>query len=350
MSNNLDTSTATVTARGLETMLIAAAKNRDPALITGAPGVGKSAIVELVAKYLKHDLVIAHPVVMEPIDIVGIPGIVDGQAEFLPYGIIRKILDAKKPTIFFLDDLGQAPASVQAACMQLLLAREINGKKISDKVVIFAATNRKEDRCGVTGMLEAVKSRFALIVELFADIDCWSEWAIDNDISTDIIAFLRFRPELLHKFEPTNALVNQPSPRTWENANKVINYQLPNGLHQKGLTGAVGAGAAQEFVAFCKLKDDLPNLDAILLNPTNAKLPKTQGAKYAVATGLAAKATKNSLSAAVSYMSRIDEKEFLVLFAKDMARRDSSIFETEAGIKLATDKEFRELMGTLTTE
>ena len=66
----------------------------------------------------------------------------------------------------FLDDLGQAPMSVQAAAMQLILARRINGFKISDKVIFMAATNRREDKAGVTGILEPVKSRFAWIVEL----------------------------------------------------------------------------------------------------------------------------------------------------------------------------------------
>ena len=55
-------------------------------------------------------------------------------AYFLPYGELHEILHAQEETIFFLDDLGQATPAVQAACMQLILARRINGHIVSDKV------------------------------------------------------------------------------------------------------------------------------------------------------------------------------------------------------------------------
>ena len=89
------------------------------------------------------------------------PFVTDGQAEFLPFGDLRALIQADKDTVFFLDDLGQAPPTVQAAAMQLILARRINGHHVSDSVTFIAATNRKQDKAGVSGILEPVKSRFA---------------------------------------------------------------------------------------------------------------------------------------------------------------------------------------------
>ncbi len=43
--------------------------------------------------------------------------------------------------VCLLDDLGQAPPAVQAAAMQLLLARRVNGHAVSDHVTFLAATN-----------------------------------------------------------------------------------------------------------------------------------------------------------------------------------------------------------------
>ncbi len=75
-------------------------------------------------------------------------------------------MTATKLTACFIDDLGQATPAVQAAAMQLILARTLNGHRVSDHVVFIAATNRRTDRAGVSGILEPVKSRFATLVEL----------------------------------------------------------------------------------------------------------------------------------------------------------------------------------------
>lgn len=342
--------TTKVTIKELTTILRAAAERRRTVLASGAPGVGKTDAVKQVAEQLEYDLIIEHPSVREPIDFVGLPANVDGRAEFLPYGTLRRIIEAEQPTILFLDDLGQAPPAVQAACMQLLLAREVCGRKISDQVVMFAATNRKEDRCGVTGLLEAVKSRFATIVEVIPDVDEWCEWALEREVSIDVVAFIRWKPDMLWTFEPTHAMVNQPSPRTVANAADVIGWGLPPNIEYKTLSGAVGEGWTADFISFRELKSELPRIDTIFANPKRAKLPKSQGAKYSITTSLAIKITADLFGAAVTYLKRLKEKEFLVLFTKDVYRRDASIFETDAAIELCADEEYGLLIGVLEDE
>jgi MoxR-like ATPase len=139
--------------------------NRLNLLITGAPGIGKSDLVNQAARAADADLILSHPVVEDPTSAAGLPWIVDGHARFLPFGMLERAMNATKPTVWFLDDLGQAPAATQASYMQLLLAREVNGHKLSDYVTFVAATNRRTDRAGVSGILEPVKSRFCSIAQ-----------------------------------------------------------------------------------------------------------------------------------------------------------------------------------------
>src|SRR5438105_5983575 len=122
-----------------------AVNNRFPVLIKGKPGIGKSDIVEQVQVKTGFEYILTHPVVSDHTDFKGLPFANKEftKADFLPYGDLHQMIHADKPTIVFLDDLGQAPISVQAACMQLLLARRINGHKISKHVTFVAATNRK---------------------------------------------------------------------------------------------------------------------------------------------------------------------------------------------------------------
>lgn len=77
-----------------------------PTMIKGAPGVGKSDIVLQACETAGADVLLTHPVVSDPTDYKGLPGILNGEAQFLPYGDLRKLINAKVLTVFFIDDLG----------------------------------------------------------------------------------------------------------------------------------------------------------------------------------------------------------------------------------------------------
>src|ERR1700730_5222810 len=83
--------------------------SRFPMLVTGAPGIGKSDVISKAAETAGADLIISHPVVNDPTDYKGLPFPNDDStaAEHLPFGDLKRILDAKTKTVFFLDDLGQ---------------------------------------------------------------------------------------------------------------------------------------------------------------------------------------------------------------------------------------------------
>ena len=303
-----------------------------PVLIKGAPGVGKSDIVVQVAKELKMDLIISHPVVSDPTDFKGLPGIVDGEAEFLPFGDLRRLIKAKKPTIAFLDDLGQAPAVVQAAAMQLILARKVNDHKISNKVIFIAATNRRQDRAGVTGILEPVKSRFSTIIQLDPTADEWIEWAFENDMPAELISFIHFRPSLLHSEKSTADIVNHSCPRTIAYCGKLIKAGLDD---IEILSGAVGEGCAIELVGFMEVYKSLPNISAILTDPQNAIVPTEPAALYAVVSALTEKITMDNASRILKYGNRLPA-DFSVLLVRDSIRKEPGIQNTKAFIRWVT--------------
>src|SRR5712664_2410056 len=92
----------------LLTLLAQTIAARIPVLITGAPGIGKSDLVAQAASDAGADLILSHPAVADPTDAKGLPWVVDGAATFLPFGELQRALAADKPTVWFLDDLGQA--------------------------------------------------------------------------------------------------------------------------------------------------------------------------------------------------------------------------------------------------
>jgi len=244
-------------------------------------------------------------------------------------------MEATTLTIFFIDDLGQAPPAVQAAIMQLLLAREINGHKISDNVVFIAATNRKEDMAGVNSVLEPVKSRFTGgILELELTVDGWCKWAVDNNQPTELIAFNRLRPDLMNSGKPSRDMTNSPSARTIAGIGEIQNFGVDKELQWEVFTGIAGEGYATEYCSFLEMVAKMPNLDRIILNPTTADVPTSPGILYAVVTGLAAKMKDSNIDAIVNYLDRLPG-EFMVCCMRDAVRRKPELTNTRAFIKLA---------------
>lgn len=329
-------------ATELSEFLQFAIRNKFPILVKGKPGIGKSDLVDLVAMLTGAELLIGHPSVSDPTDFKGMPFVgVHGnsvlpQADFLPFGDLRKLITATKLTIYFIDDLGQASSAVQAAVMQLILARQINGQKISDYVTFIAATNRKEDKAAVGGLLEPVKSRFHSIVELDVDTEDWVKWALGHNMPTELIAFIRFRPELLDKFVATKDIVNTPTPRTIANIGKMQNAGIPAGLEFEAFKGAAGEAFAAEYTGFLQIFRELPSIEQIILSPDTAPVPEKAASLYALAGALAHRANVNTIQSIVTYIKRLPG-EIGVAAMKDAMTRDKDITSTRGFIQWATD-------------
>ena len=317
-------------AKDMAIILADAIDAREPVLITGAPGVGKSDVVSQACVKANADDIIMHPVVMDPTDAKGLPAVVDGLAEFLAYGELRKLIEAKSLTVCFIDDLGQAPMSVQAALMQLLLAREINGKRISDHVTFVAATNRREDKAGVTGLLEPVKSRFTGgIYQLDVDEDAWREWAIEAGLNIDVIAFTKFKSGMLHNFKASNDLVNTPSPRTVAALARKVERGLPAHLEFDAYRGIVGDAFATEFLGFRPIRQKIHNL---MQNPLTAEIPQEPSVLYAVGIAMARRATKANMDETVAFAARLPD-EYGVMMMTHAERLHPEVKETVAYIQ-----------------
>lgn len=330
--------THSVTPSELLMALTFAFKNGFSYLITGAPGIGKTDIITQAAADAGCDLILSHPVVSDPTDYKGLPFAAKGQADFLPYGDLRAIMEAKKPTVFFMDDLGQAPPSVQAACMQLLLAREINGKKVADCVTFAAATNRAGDKAGVSGILEPVKSRFASILELQVSAEDWIDWALNKgNMPIELIAFVRYRPDTLNSWEPTKEIVNGACPRTVANIGKQQNAGVPAGLERQIFTGAAGEGFATEYNAFLTIYKSLPNIDEIFLSPDTATIPTDPSVIYATMAAVASRLTPTNADSGYTYIKRLPV-EAGVFCVKSALAKNKDITHTKAHISWASDK------------
>jgi hypothetical protein len=328
-----------VTPSQLKALLVAYLPENLPVLITGAPGVGKSDIVSQAAHELGFDLVISHPVTEDPTDPKGLPfPSADGtSARFLPFGNLDMVLKATRPTVWFLDDLGQASSAVQAAYMQLLLARRVGEHVLPDCITFVAATNRRTDNAAVSGILDPVISRFATVVNVEPDIHSWSAWAVQSGMPYELLAFLRFREDLLYVPKKGRDIVNSPSPRAWGFLGKKMPF-IPQGLELIEYAGSVGQGAATELQGFLEVFKEIASLEEILLNPQGARLPdRTKPATLnAVVAMLAARVDANNIDRMMVYVNRLIAagfREFVGFFIVDAIKRNPDLQHTPSFIR-----------------
>lgn len=316
----------------LKTVLSACIANRQPVLLQGSPGVGKTDMVVNAALSESADMVTVYCACSDPCDPKGMPATwstPDGQqSDFIPFGWLKRLINADRTTVCFLDDIGAATPAVQLSFMNLVQARRTgDGTPISDNVVFIAATNRRSDKAGVTGMLEPLKSRWATILNVEPDLDDWIDWALDNGMPTELIAFLRFRPHLLNDFTPSADLVNSPSPRTVAAVGRLMSLGLPSETEYEVYSGAAGEGFAAEFLGFLKIFRNLPSRDAILMDPENAEVPEDPATLYAVCGSVASAASEQTMERVCTYANRLPA-EFSVMLMRDAIKRDPKIVNT----------------------
>ena len=303
-------------------------KARQPVFLWGGPGIGKSAIVRQLATSLNLPLQDVRALLLDPVDLRGLPFLgSDGRSRWAT----PEFLPQDGEGILFLDELNAAPAMVQASCYQLVLDRKLGEYTLPDGWAIFAAGNRDSDRAVTTRMPSPLRNRFVHL-EFEVDAQEWSEWAIQSGIRPEVIAFLRFRPELLSAFDrDANAF---PSPRSWEFLSGILEKQPATDIEHELFVGAVGNGAATEFSGFLRMYRDLPNIDAILLNPHREPVPENPAALYAIASALARCATDFNFDRVCAYLERMPT-EFRVLCVRDASLREPAIRHTPSYTKWA---------------
>jgi hypothetical protein len=302
---------------------------RQPVFIWGGPGIGKSAVVMQLAHLMNIPLQDVRALLLDPVDLRGLPFLgADGRSKWAT----PEFLPQDGAGILFLDELNAAPAMVQAGCYQLVLDRKLGEYSLPNDWAIVAAGNRDADRAVTTRMPTPLRNRFVHL-EFEVDLQEWSEWAIGAGIRPEVIAFLRFRQELLSSFDrDANAF---PSPRSWEFVSRILDASPDPSVEYELFAGAVGAGAATEFSAFLKTFRELPNIDAILLNPLKEPVPENAAAQYAVASALAHCATDANFDRICAYLDRMPT-EFSVLCVRDASLREPAVQHTPAFTKWAT--------------
>lgn len=327
-------------------------QKRRPAFVWGPPGVGKSELVAQLAKQNEMTLVDRRAATLGPTDAQGFPvpdteaGVMKWlPADFLPPMFIDKEVitttgkgKAAKTTttiervkndtrgILFLDELNQALPAIQATLYQLLLDRRVGAYELPDGWSILAAGNRESDRANAQRMPSALALRLVHL-DYEINVDDWCEWALKQGdlVPTELLAFIRFRPDLLHDFDLKQRV--SPNPRGWVFCGQLTNSGIDPTVEAELFKGTVGEGAATEYRGFLRICNNLPTVDSIKLNPDTVPVPTDPAVNFALTAALANATTKDVFGRLLQYVERMPP-EWQATYMKDATKRDTSLQST----------------------
>lgn len=302
---------------------------RQPTMVWGPPGVGKSEIAKGVAEALGYVYIDIRALLLDPVDLRGIPyrevvkRLAEGiehelsitrwaTPEFLPQEAIEQDGKAVRYLIN-LEELPNAPLMVQTALYQLVLDRRIGEYTLPETAALIACGNREQDRSGVNRMSPPLASRF-MHVDLTVSKDDWQEWGARNDIEPEVLFFLHVREELLHGYDPTSKEKAFPCPRTWAFVSKMLaefkrraeaGDPVDPAVELAIYRGTVGEEAAVEFFGFLRVWRKLPHPQTIVNDPDNAVIPDSHDAVIALCGSLYRLADEHNLDAITTYGKRL---------------------------------------------
>jgi len=294
-------------------------------MVSSSPGMGKSDIIRTIADIFKLKVIDLRVSQCEPVDMQGYPGVIDGRMTFhIPeYFPIEtdKVPDGYDGWLLFLDEFNSGTKQAEAAAYKLILDRAVYKHKLHPRCLIAAAGNLTTDRAIVNTQSTATTSRLNHY-RMRIDHKVWVDWANAHEIDHRIISLIKFKPELLHRFDPSTNELTFPCPRTWEFASKVITGgEAIDHINKIRLAGTIGEGAAVELATYSEIYQNLPTIEQILANPKSGwKVPKEPSEQYAVTTMLAHNSTPDNIEKIIIAINRLPVEMQIVTF-KDIYKR-----------------------------
>ena len=213
--------------------LIPAIRQR-PILLMGAPGIGKTQIMEQIARECKVGLVsytITHHTRQSA---VGLPFIKEktfGQetfsvTEYTMSEIIASVYEKMEKTglregILFIDEINCVSETLAPMMLQFLQGKTFGNQKVPEGWVIVTAGNPPEYNKSVREFDVVTLDRIKRI-DVQPDFEVWKEYAYEQGIPPAVISYLELRRKNFYRMENTVDGRIFATARGWEDLSRLI--------------------------------------------------------------------------------------------------------------------------------
>lgn len=174
-----------------------------------------------------------------------------------------QIHNNNKKKVFCFDEVDKALTETNQTLLELLQFSSINGRKLNIQACIL--TGNLPDEHAHTNQISHAISKRCRTFKLQIDFSQWRDWAIKNNVHTNIIQFLSQEPTMIYKAATDDVTAYAlPSPRTWTDAGEAItafdsdpylaslSNDIADDIRYSLVAGCVGEQAAIKFTNWYK--------------------------------------------------------------------------------------------------
>ena len=270
-----------------------------PVFLVGAPGIGKTAIVEQIAKELDIGFVSYSMTHHTRQSALGLPFIVEKEyggvkysvSEYTMSEILASVYDemektGKKQGILFLDEINCVSETLAPSMLQFLQYKTFGRHKVPENWIVVTAGNPPEYNDSVREFDIAMLDRLKKI-EVEPDYGVWKEFAVKEGIHPAILSYLAIKPQYFYRVSMTVDGKSFVTARGWDDLGKMISLYEENELDaDKALIGQyiqdeqIASDFANYYELFRKYRSDY-QVDSILAgNAGNEITERASNAKF----------------------------------------------------------------------
>lgn len=312
--------------------LVASVGDKVTCLFSGEMGIGKSAMLGMLKqRFPEH-----HPVYLDaPLLDVGdimMPKVGTESVSFLPNEYLGFHLT--QPVLLMIDELGKCSKAVMNTLLRIIHERKLGKFTLPEGSIVFATTNLSIEGLGDSIPAHARSRMVQAKIRKYTGMEWVETYALAAGVHPVILGAAIEFPAMFESFENvedpnSNHYINHPKQpraafvthRGMEKASDILKAteHLPDDVRIHALMGVVGEAAAMDILTLVKLNEDLPTWEAVINNPTGAKLPKGAAASCMMVAKAVQRVERETFDDWMVYVQRLG-KEVQALFARSVMR------------------------------
>ena len=213
-----------------------------PIFLLGAPGVGKTAVMEQIAQELGIALVSYSMTHHTRQSALGLPFIEEKEyegknyrvSEYTMSEIIASIYDVMRESgikegILFLDEINCVSETLAPSMLQFLQYKVFGKHKVPEGWVIVTAGNPPEYNKSVREFDVVTMDRLK-VLDVEAEYSVWKEYAQEQGIHNVITSYLELKKEHFYRIETTVKGRSYVTARGWEDLSQILYLYEEEGL------------------------------------------------------------------------------------------------------------------------